>query len=359
MRYFEELTLTAQTAYAQLLDAALSADHLRSVADLPGSFAQKIVKGSPYWYYQYTEPSGKLKQVYVGPDNAAVRGLINRSGQPGVGQSLIPLARAANVLGCAPVFPRQLKVIARLADYGFFRAGGVLIGTHAFLAYGNMLGLHWGDSSQTQDIDFAHAGKSVSLALPSTIEVKTHNAIESLEMGFLPVSGLSGKSGATYLNPREPEFRLDFLTVPHRKGEEVFMHPQLNVPLQPLKFMEFSLENVQQAVLFDSAGAVLVNVPHPARYALHKLLIYGEREGAFAVKSKKDLHQAASLLAYYREHGKWDIDEAWTDLVSRGKGWVRRAKQGIEALDRFYPDIMAGDCLAIPKQPRQVRKSAG
>jgi hypothetical protein len=352
MPYLEELPLTAQTAYAQVLDAALSADHLRSVADLPGSFAQKVVKGNPYWYYQYTEPSGKLKQVYVGPDNAGVRGLISRSGQAGAGQALIPLARAALSLGCTPVLPRQLKVIARLADYGFFRAGGVLIGTHAFLAYGNMLGLHWGDSSQTHDIDFAHAGKRVSLALPSTIEVKTHNAIESLEMGFLPVSGLSGKSGATYLNPREPEFRLDFLTVPHRKGEEVFMHPQLNVPLQPLKFMEFSLENVQQAVLFSPAGAVLVTVPHPARYALHKLLVYGEREGAFAAKSRKDLHQVASLLAYYREHGKWDIDEAWVDLVSRGKGWVRRAKQGVEALDRFYPDIMAGDWLALQKQPK-------
>ncbi len=358
MRYFEELPLSAQTAYAQLLDATLSADHLRSVADLPGSFAQKVVKGSPYWYYQYTEPSGKLKQVYVGPDNAAVRGLINRSGHPGVVQSLIPLVRSALALGCAPVFPRQLKVIARLADYGFFRAGGVLIGTHAFLAYGNMLGLRWGDSSQTQDIDFAHAGKRVSLVLPSTLEVKTQNAIESLAMGFLPVSGLSGKSGATYLNPKEPEFRLDFLTVPHRNGDEIFTHPQLNVPLQPLKFMEFSLENVQHAVLVDPAGAVLVNVPHPARYALHKLIVYGEREGAFAAKSKKDLHQAASLLAYYREHGKWDIDEAWTDLVSRGKGWVRRAKQGVEALDRFYPDIMAGDWLTIQKQPRRVQKAA-
>jgi hypothetical protein len=29
--------------------------------------------------------------------------------------------------------------LRRLADYGFFRAGGVLIGTHASLAYGNML----------------------------------------------------------------------------------------------------------------------------------------------------------------------------------------------------------------------------
>lgn len=353
MRYHDELSLSAQTAYAQLLDAALAADHLRSVADLPGSFARKTVKGSPYWYYQYTEPAGKLKQVYVGPDNAAVRALIARAAQAGTAQSLIPLARAALALGCAPVFPRQRRVISRLADYGFFRAGGVLIGTHAFLAYGNMLGLRWGDASQTQDIDFAHAGKRLSLALPSNIEVKTHNAIESLEMGFLPVSGLSGKSGATYLNPKEPGFRLDFLTVSHRKGEEIFTHPQLNIPLQPLKFMEFSLEKIQHAALFDTGNAVLVNVPHPARYALHKLLVYGERQGAFAAKSTKDLHQAAALLAYYREHGKWDIDEAWADLVARGKGWMRRAAQGIAALDKLYPDIEAGEWLATGQSPQQ------
>lgn len=346
MHYFDELPLSAQTAYAQLLDSALSVDHLRSVADLPGSFAQKTVKGIRYWYYQYHEPSGKRTQVFVGPDNEAVHRLMARHAEPAAKDSLVPLARSAIALGCAPVIPRQLKVIGRLADYGFFRAGGVLVGTHAFLAYGNMLGLRWGDMSRTQDIDFAHSEKSVSLALPATVEVKTHKAIESLEMGFLPVAGLSGKSGATYLNPKEPEFRLDFLTVPHRKGEEIYLHPQLNVPLQPLKFMEFSLGNIQQAVLFAPGSAVLVNVPHPARYALHKLIVHGEREGAFAAKSTKDLHQATSLLAYYREHRPWEIDEAWADLVSRGKGWVRRAGQGVAALDQHYPELGAETWLA-------------
>lgn len=351
MPYFDELSLSAQTAYAQLLDSALSADHFRSIADLPGSFAQKTVKGIRYWYYQYHEPAGKRKQVFVGPDNEAVRGLMARRAQAAAKESLIPLARSALALGCTPVISRQLKVIGRLADYGFFRAGGVLVGTHAFLAYGNMLGLRWGDSSRTQDIDFAHSGKRVSLALPATVDAKTHSAIESLEMGFLPVTGLSGKAGATYLNPKEPEFRLDFLTVPHRKGEEVFVHPQLNVPLQPLKFMAFSLENIQQAVLFDAGNAVLVSLPHPAHYALHKLIVYGEREGTFAAKSTKDLRQAASLLAYYRAHRPWEIDEAWTDLVSRGKGWERRARQGAAALDKFYPDVEAGSWLTPERRP--------
>ena len=133
----------------------------------------------------------------------------------------------------------------------------------------------------TQDIDFARAGRSLSLALPGTLKLRTTDAIESLGMGFLPITQLAGKAGATFLNPREPEFRLDFLTTRHRGGSTPFFHPQLNVALQPLPFMEFSLEQVEQAVVFARDVAVLVNVPEPARFALHKLIVYGERTAAY------------------------------------------------------------------------------
>ena len=75
----EPLSLTAQTAFAQVLEAALAADHLRSVADLPGAFAAKTVKGHKYWYFQYTEPAGIRRQVFVGPDNDAVRRLMEKA----------------------------------------------------------------------------------------------------------------------------------------------------------------------------------------------------------------------------------------------------------------------------------------
>ncbi len=354
MKFYSDLSLTAQTTYAQLLDAALSAEHVRSIADLPGSFAAKTVKGHRYWYYQFTEPSGKLRQVFVGPDNEAVRKLAERRSQPGASEPLVPLARAAAALGCATILPRHYKVIERLAEYGFFRAGGVLVGTHAFLAYGNMLGVRWGDASRTQDIDFAHAGKRVALALPADIEVETHGAIESLQMGFLPISGLSGQAGATYLIPKEPDFRLDFLTTLHRGGETPFEHPQLHVRLQPLKFMEYSLEQVQQAVLFCQDGAVMVNVPHPARYALHKLLVFVERDGTYATKATKDLHQASALLAYFRERRPWEVEEAWADLVSRGKGWLSRAEQGMDALNRAFPALEIDNWLMPPEKPKRT-----
>src|SRR4051812_24917041 len=100
MAAYSELSPSAQTAYAQLLEATVAADHLRSVADLNGSFATKTSKGKKYWYYQYTEPSGKLRQVYVGPDNEAVRALRERSKAKTASRSLGPLARSAAALGC-------------------------------------------------------------------------------------------------------------------------------------------------------------------------------------------------------------------------------------------------------------------
>lgn len=348
MPQFTELSLSAQTAYAQLFDAASTAELSRSVANLAGSFAQKTVKGRMYWYFQYTDLAGKSRQIYVGPDTPEVRRLVElRANAPGA-DALRALARSAIALGCQPLIARHFRVIRRLLDHGFFKAGGVLVGTHAFLAYGNLLGVRWGDASRTQDVDFAHAGKSVSIALPSNIEVDVHRAIESLEMGFLPVSGLAGKAGATYLNPKEPDFRLDFLTPRHRGGDAPIEHPRLHVTMQPLRFIEYSLENVVQVALFSAEVTGVVNVPHPARYALHKLLIYGERSVSFTQKANKDLAQAAALLDWFKTYRPWEVEEAWQDMVNRGKGWVGRVERGIKALDRWAPDLGVADWLKRP-----------
>lgn len=343
--HFRVLSLTAQTAYAQLLDAALGAADLRGVSDLSGSFNAKTVKGRKYWYFQYTEPSGRLRQIYVGPDGEPLQKLIARKDAASATAALGPLARSTIALGCTPLLPRHYRVIRRLADYGFFNAGGVLIGSHAFLAFGNMLGVRWGGQERTQDIDFAHAGKRLSLVLPNDIKVNTDEAIKSLEMGFLPVSGLGGKSGGAYLIPSEPDFRLDFLTPLHRGGTVPYLHPKLNIMLQPMPFMEFSLESVEQAVVFCAEGAVQLNVPSPERYALHKLVIYGERAGGFRVKSAKDLAQAASLLSYLWEYRREALETVITDMLSRGKGWLTRLRQGIRALIKANPELAAAQML--------------
>lgn len=338
--------MAAQTAFAQMAEAVLAAEHLRTVADLTGAFKSKRVKGHQYWYYQFSDPSGARRQIFVGPDNDAVRALIAKAGQPG-DHNVEALARAALSLGCSDILPRHFKVLRRLSEYGFFRSGGVLIGTHAFVAYGNMLGVKWtgADAARTQDIDFAHAGKNISLALAPNFQVQRHAAIESLEMGFLPILGMAGKTGGAHLIPNERGFRLDFLITARRGGEIPYEHPDLHVTLQPLKFMEFSLVDVQQTALISRNGAILANVPHPARYALHKLIIAGEREGIFLAKAGKDLMQAGLLLSVLRETAPWQVEEAWEDLKARGTGWTSRARRGLVALGKRFPAERFGEWL--------------
>lgn len=347
---YRPLSTSAQTAYAQLFDVALGAELTRSVANLRGSFASKMVKGRKYWYFQHTDISGRLQQIYVGPDTPRVRALIRQHGKNKTSAAIQPLANAARALGCETVLLAHFRVIRRLADYGFFNAGGVLIGTHAFLAFGNMLGVHWGDPSRTQDVDFAHAGKQMAIALPSNLQINAHAAIESMQAGFLPVTSIAGRAGASYVNASDRDLQLDFLTPLHREGTEAYVHPQLKVTLQPLRFMEYLLENVQQSALFCAEGAVIVNVPDPARYALHKLLVFAERDASRRVKANKDLRQCAALLSYYRASSEWAVDEAWQDLIKRGPGWRERAMRGREALAKLAPDLEVAKWLKMTQR---------
>lgn len=349
------LPLPAQTAFSQLAEAALGSEMSRSIANLEGTFCQKSVKGKTYWYFQCPAVNGVYKQIYLGPQSTELDRLINAKKDGAATASAIArLSKTATIQGASPISPPHFRIIRRLADHGFFRAGGVLIGSHAFISYGNALGVRWGPSEMTDDVDFAHAGKSVSLALPASLEVNTASAIESLGMGFVPLATSSGKATGTFVVPETPEFRLDFLTPMARDGEAPFEHPQLHVTLTPIRFIEFSLEQIDQAVLFSGGGAVVVNVPNPARYAIHKLIVYGERSGVFRAKSGKDLAQSAAILSVLKESRPWEIEDAWRDVVERGKGWKSRVMIGREALLSAYPDAGLSEALPNPPRPSGV-----
>ena len=348
MRLHAELSLAAQTAYAQLADVATSLELNRSIENLHGSFSRKTVQGSVYWYFSFRDLDGHLRQLYVGPDTGAVRAAVDRARNPAVkpDATLAPLAKAAVALGCAAALPKHVRAVRRLSDYGFFRAGGVLVGTHAFIALGNMLGVKWFAGSSTTDVDFAHAGKNISVALPADVRIDVHAALTSFEQGFIPLVQLSGGAGASYKLSGDPQFQVDFLTSGHRGGDAPVMIPNLNVGLQPLRFMEFSLERVTQAVLVDRNGAaVTVSIPAPERYAVHKLLIVGERAGAMRTKANKDLQQAAALFDYLLANQPSSLEEAWHDAIQRGPGWRKRALEGLIALQRSHPDLKLGNLL--------------
>lgn len=331
---YAPLSTAAQTAYAALASASRLED-VRTVAELPGSFSRKRVKGKEYWYYQTPDLTGKQIQIFLGSASEELTRLIE---QHRAGDSrtlhLRQLTRQAIAAGCPSIVPTHAKIIERLGDAGFFRAGGILVGTHVFMAYQNYLGVRWQSAAQTVDLDFAHAGRNVSVAIPSDVTMDVGNEIEALQMGFVPVKSLT-----TYVKSDEPDLQIDFVTCMYRGGDTPVLIQALNATLQPLKFMEFSMEAPIQVTLLAQRGPITVNAPPPEKYALHKLLVYGERPQAMRVKAGKDLDQAASLMDYLGQNDPDALTETWNDLIHRGPCWRSRAQQGLDALRARYPEL--------------------
>jgi hypothetical protein len=351
---------SAQAAYAELLDTARHDELSRSIESLSGSFSRKTVKGSVYWYYQYTDLGGYTRQFFVGPDDDRVRQLVERARAKN-GKPVAQLAKAAIALGCAAATPVHFRIIRRFNEIGFFRAGGVLVGAHAFLTYGNALGVSWGDIARTQDLDFAHAGNNIELALPQTLAIDTRAAIDALEEGFLPVPGFRPwDKTASFVAKGDKRLRLDFLTPMTGGKEGVVENQSLRVNLQPLRFLEFILEDIGQAVVLSAIGTTVVNVPDPARFAIHKLLVFAERRKRNPEKSTKDLRQAAALIRVLDRYRPDDLKNLWSDVHKRGPGWRKRASTALTALAKEEPDLPALAMMAavIRKATASIPKTS-
>jgi hypothetical protein len=221
MALHRELPVAAQTAYAELYELAQVAEATRSPASLTGKVGWKTIKDKRYAYWQFKEYDGRKREYYLGPEGTAITAIEAARDQatPAL-EALERQAAAALAQGNVPTPPKHFRIVKRFADYQFFRAGGLLVGTHAFLALGNQLGVAWGSATRTLDLDFAHAGPggNVAVALPADLGVNMDDALKSLQMGFLPAMGGSRGLASQYMSEKEPGLRIDFLTVMQRKG---------------------------------------------------------------------------------------------------------------------------------------------
>lgn len=223
------------------------------------------------------------------------------------------------------------RVLRALADVGVFHAGGVLVGTHAFVVLGNLLGVRWESSLRTQDVDIA-ADPRLDVVVPG-VGADLPSALESLEMGFLPVHGLDRTSPSTSFKVRGQSLRVDLLTPAVRGQSRPVSLPRFAAAAQPVRFLDYLIEVPVRAAAING-GVVAVNVPDPARFALHKLIVAVERPTVSQSKREKDLQQAAQLLEVLHEDRPGDLTLAWGALAARGKGWRRRVTESLPGLER-------------------------
>ena len=93
--------------------------------------------------------------------------------------------------------------------------------------------------------------------------------------------------------------------------------PALGAHALPLRFLDYLLhEPVQAALLYRSE--VLVNVPDPAGYAIHKLIVATRRASSAAANARKDIEQSAALIRMLTEDRPDEIEDAFAEAKARG-----------------------------------------
>jgi hypothetical protein len=326
----DRLSSIAHAAYLDLRTGLLN-DQL---ADIQGTARLETRGMRSYWYDIYRVGS-TVRKRYIGEDSPEMAARIaqyrelaaNRESRATERTRLIRILRAE---GAQIVDPATGSLLAALAQAGTFRLGGTLVGTNAFRLYEGELGLRirQTDLIQTADIDIAQFER-LSLALGDAVDPSLSKTFQ--EIDFEPIPSLKSNAVWRWRQTRS-NMLVEFLTPSFRAEEDIRDLPALGVSAQSLHFLNFLIaQPIKAAALYRSG--VLVQIPRPEAYAIHKLIVANRRQaGPDQLKSRKDRAQAALLIEALAEDRPDELREAYEDALSRGPAWGHHIARSLQRL---------------------------
>ncbi len=333
----------AHAAYHDLLRSLAD----EAVSDIRGTPTRVERKGRVYWYDSYRVGSD-VKKTYIGEDSEDLRARIAdlprlreaRASRQQHRTRLIRILRAEGFLG---VDAATGSLLAAIAGAGVFRLGGTIVGTHAFRLYEGELGLRYGfdEAAQTDDIDIA-SFQRLSLALADTVSEPLQKVLG--DFAFEPAPTLERDKVWRWKQTRS-ELLVEFLTPSFERDEGLRPLAALGIHAQSLHHLNYLIAEPIRAALPYRSG-VLVQIPRPERFAIHKLIVADRRHGANdRLKAVKDLAQAAFLIEALAEDRPGDLAEGYRDALAAGPKWRERIeaslarRPGIAALLSALPAI--------------------
>jgi hypothetical protein len=221
------------------------------------------------------------------------------------------------------------STLASLHNHGIFRAGALLIGSHAYGALMNALGVKTVDYS-TEDVDIARREALVLPEVPPFIDMLRETGI-----GFFEVPRVDrGAPSTSFAERGGSRLRVDLLVPSRGHDYPTIPVPELKAHAKGLPYLAYLLGASQEVPILSPHGVVLVRVPVPERYAIHKLMVAQMRPKTDA-RPEKDLRQAAVLLDALVERFPGAIEEA---LAAIPKSAGRLIRQSRVALKRLLPE---------------------
>lgn len=314
------IPLNFQTIYADLLQSiALSEGEER------GSVSLRKIKGNSY-YYVTTKDGATRKQRLLGPASDAsvqleaevIRAAAARAKAR---RTTVSALKRAHVPG--PSLPLG-RVLEAMANAGLFRSGAVLVGTAAYQTYPCVVGAYLPSGAlMTNDADLL-----VSSFVAPDVPLDLEKILQRADPTFR--AHMSNTDERPRIFKAADDFQVDVLTKFGRHRKSPVRVEDLKCSAEALKFMEYlaGSETLDAVALYGPG--VLVRVPRPSRYAIHKLLIAPERKGG--VKHSKDLAQAKDLIDVFLETDRAGLEDELSSARGRGPSWRQNIDTSLRQL---------------------------
>lgn len=331
---------TAQAAYHDLVSLLLD----DAVSDMLGTPTLREVNGKGYWYDRYRLGT-EIRERYLGEDSPQLQERIQRHESLRSEQRarrkerarLVRLLRSERFLGLDATTGSLVSAMARA---GVFRLGGIIVGTTAFRLYEGELGLRLSldETAMTRDVDIASFEK-LSLALEDSVEPGLTEVFDQLR--FAPVPEIRTNKVWRW-RQSDSQALIEFLTPSFNDDESLRDLAALGVSARALHHLNYLIaEPIDAAVVYREG--VLVKIPRPERFAVHKLIVASRRlDGPDSLKARKDLMQAEILATILAEDRPADLTDAYDDAITRGPKWKTRIEQSLKRVPGIAKVIESG-----------------
>ncbi|WP_369062032.1 GSU2403 family nucleotidyltransferase fold protein [Caulobacter sp. 73W] len=216
-----------------------------------------------------------------------------------------------------------------LAQAGLFKSGAVLVGTAAYLVSEPLVGHRLPSPTlMTGDLDLATATVAICSTPPERLEDILRRADDTFE-------------GIPQVDPKAPPSRyrnsagylVDLLTPTRTRDDTNPVRLRgLDAGAAPLQYLAWLIADAVPAVALSGPG-ILVQVPQPARFAVHKLILAQRRDAANRIKRTKDLQQAKAIIQALRAQDPYGLEDALADAFAQGEtGWAQPIKRSLQEL---------------------------
>lgn len=280
--------------------------------------------GFRFYTRQYYDGEGAKRERYLsGPigdataDAAAeaMRGRIREV------KELVPTLRMLGREGFSLVDSRTYATLAAVHNAGIFRAGGLLVGSHAYGVILNRMGVRAAPYA-TEDIDIARGER---LAIKNVPDGGFLDVLRSSGIEFVEVPALDrGQPPTSFKQRGRSRFHVDLLAPAAGEGTPTVGVPELRAFATGLPYLAYLLAESQTSVLLGREGCFAVRVPVPERFAVHKLIVSRLRTGAEA-KAERDVVQACTLAAAAAEIHPGALESAVAAIPVRARKLFKQA----------------------------------